>query len=146
MAVIPENFPDLCRRLAAGGHRLCMSKCSLWVPACDALPDDELPALVEALAGLILLVRCGIRLLGGAVWGELAVDVGADDFGLGPARARADRAIELAGRVRDFVVAAPTPCAAHLAWHLASKCVAHVILRHQTRALRGLAGVGPACE
>ena len=104
-----------------------MSKCSLWVPACDALSDDELPAPVGALAGLIPLVRCGIRLLGGAVRGELAVDVSADDFGLGPARARADRAIALAGRVRDFVVAAPTPCTAHLAWHLASKCVAHAL-------------------
>ena len=127
VAAILEHFPDLCRSLARGGHRLRMTKCSVWVPACDELSDEELPAPVKELAGLIPLVRRGIRLLGGAVRGEMAVEVGPDDFGLGPARARADRAVALAGRIRDMVVAAPTPNAVNLAWHLASKCVAHAL-------------------
>ena len=66
---LADNWPALEAALASGGHRLRSTKCQVWSPLCDHLEDDQLPAGVARLCGLVPRARGGLVLLGGAAQG-----------------------------------------------------------------------------
>ena len=59
--------------------------------------------------------------------GEFEVQITDEAVSVQPALKRARRAAQLANRIREFVLAAPVPQAAHLAWLMLSKCVNHAL-------------------
>ena len=122
-SVVEAGFTALERALAAVGHRMRHTKCSAWAPACHRVDDEELPGPLRELLGRLPWARGGLKLLGGAVQGATGVQITGNEICTQPAKKRATRVAALACRIREFVVAAPVPEAAHLAWFLLSKCV-----------------------
>ena len=119
---------DLIKALGDVGHTLRATKCAVWIPSWDAEEvDGELPHEVRGLLARYPRHRGGFKLLGSTAHGDLAVDLRDGGVGLGPARACADRAVWLAARTRDFVVAQLTPQTAHHAWMVLTKCVSHAL-------------------
>ena len=74
-------------------------------PLVEGAADDQLPEHLRQLLGAMSRARGGLVLLGGAVEGELAVEVGRGGVLLQPARARAAKAAAFAERIREFAVA-----------------------------------------
>ena len=84
---------DLIKALGDVGRTLRATKCAVWTPSWDAEEvDDELPQDVRGLLERYPRHRGGLKLLGSTAHGDLAVDLRDGGVGLGPARARADRA------------------------------------------------------
>ncbi|CAK0795081.1 unnamed protein product [Prorocentrum cordatum] len=122
-----DSWPVLQGALAQGGHRVRNHKCKFWAPSCDDSEPGHAAQHLGRLAALLPRAWGGLELLGGAVQGEFAAEVGRDGLLLGPARARARKAAALARRVEEFAAAQPAVTAAHLAWSLLSKSVAHAL-------------------
>ena len=123
-----KHFAGLVTCLAAVGHRLRPHKCFAWAPACEGLEEVRRPLRLAAVAALIPVVTGGVTMLGGAVRGDVCIEVdGRADFFKGPAIKRAERAVLLAERIRQFAVAQATPQTSHLAWFFLSKCVCHAL-------------------
>ena len=106
-------FLNLVARLAAVGHRLRPHKCFAWAPACEGLELARRPLRFFAAAAIVPIVVGGVAVLGGAIRGEMSIEVdGRADFLTGPAIKRAERAVLLAERIRQFAVAAVSPIVA----------------------------------
>ena len=119
-----KHFPNLVACLAAVGHRLRPHKCFAWAPACEGLEPARRRLRLFAVDALVPVVVSGMTMLGGAIRGEMSIEVdGRADFLIGPAIKRVGRAVLLAERIRHFAVAQPCPQSSHLAWFLLSKCV-----------------------
>ena len=81
------------KALAEDGHRLRRAKCKAWTPGADHMDDHDLVQDLHALYQLVSRATGGLELLGGATQGELATHLGPHEKMLGPAKARAAKAM-----------------------------------------------------
>ncbi|CAK0833138.1 unnamed protein product, partial [Prorocentrum cordatum] len=99
---IVQLWPRLRSVTAAGGRALTDSKCGCWPPGLDGgvgEPDSATALLGETTRRS----RGGMHVLGTALRKDNALDIDAEQCGVGPAEGRAARAARLCERLRAFV-------------------------------------------